>query len=518
MAGRRGARRDQPRDLPAGAFDAQAERDRVDERRHPVRGRRCRASRQAAPGRHDDHLREQSPGGGLGRRCARSATAWPRSPRRRPTTASRSRRTSSSGSSARSTMCASTGSRSARSRPSSTTTTSSLPADARSNPPVVSASAGVVTQATGIPGSATIVVTADDGVAQTYTVHFARPAVGDEFDGGAPGPQWHMGPAHRRTAAPARPAGALRITTEPGDLLSTPTTTTNTAKNLLVQPAGGDWTIESKLDLGARAARAANQSAGIIAYQGDDDYLRFGIEYGGTPAGVQLSVTSEDSRSCCATGYAQAGGRCRRRSRRRGRRASAAATRSLWLRMQKSGCPLPHVVLGRRGLRSRPVYETGAPLDGRPGRPVRVQPRRHRRAAGRLRLSPGRRADADAAGVPAGATEAPGTVGGDVPPTLSLTLGAPATFGAFTPGVAKDYTASTTANVVSHGGRRDAVRRRRRRRTSTNGDVLAALAAAGHLLEVGLDRPGLQRRRGRSASRSTSTRTSRSARAHTPRR
>jgi hypothetical protein len=31
-------------------------------------------------------------------------------------------------------------------------------------------------------------------------------------------------------------------------------------------------------------------------------------------------------------------------------------------------------------------------------------------------------------------------------------LGAPASFGAFTPGVAKDYTASTTANVVSTAG------------------------------------------------------------------
>ena len=45
-----------------------------------------------------------------------------------------------------------------------------------------------------------------------------------------------------------------------------------------------------------------------------------------------------------------------------------------------------------------------------------------------------------------------GTVGGSVPATLALTLGAPATFGAFTPGVAKDYTASTTATVVSTAG------------------------------------------------------------------
>ena len=39
-----------------------------------------------------------------------------------------------------------------------------------------------------------------------------------------------------------------------------------------------------------------------------------------------------------------------------------------------------------------------------------------------------------------------------VPATLALTLGTPAAFGAFTPGVAKDYTASTTANVISTAG------------------------------------------------------------------
>jgi hypothetical protein len=45
-----------------------------------------------------------------------------------------------------------------------------------------------------------------------------------------------------------------------------------------------------------------------------------------------------------------------------------------------------------------------------------------------------------------------GGVGGTVPATLSLTLGAPASFGAFTPGVARDYTASTTASTVSTAG------------------------------------------------------------------
>ena len=44
------------------------------------------------------------------------------------------------------------------------------------------------------------------------------------------------------------------------------------------------------------------------------------------------------------------------------------------------------------------------------------------------------------------------TVGGDVPATLALSLGSPASFGAFTPGVTKTYDASLAANVVSTAG------------------------------------------------------------------
>jgi X-Pro dipeptidyl-peptidase len=44
------------------------------------------------------------------------------------------------------------------------------------------------------------------------------------------------------------------------------------------------------------------------------------------------------------------------------------------------------------------------------------------------------------------------TPAGTVTPQLALTLGAPASFGAFTPGVTKDYTASTTATVTSTAG------------------------------------------------------------------
>jgi predicted amidohydrolase YtcJ len=49
-------------------------------------------------------------------------------------------------------------------------------------------------------------------------------------------------------------------------------------------------------------------------------------------------------------------------------------------------------------------------------------------------------------------TEVLGDAGGVVQPTLSLTLGAPANLGAFTPGADKTYTAQTDAKVVSTAG------------------------------------------------------------------
>ena len=56
-------------------------------------------------------------------------------------------------------------------------------------------------------------------------------------------------------------------------------------------------------------------------------------------------------------------------------------------------------------------------------------------------------------------------VGATVPATLSLTLGGAASFGAFTPGVGKDYTAQTTANVLS-----------------TAGDAALSVSDPGHLM------------------------------------
>jgi len=65
-----------------------------------------------------------------------------------------------------------------------------------------------------------------------------------------------------------------------------------------------------------------------------------------------------------------------------------------------------------------------------------------------------------------------GNVGGTVPATLALTLGAPATFGAFQPGVARDYFASTAASV-----------------TSTAGDATLTSSDPGHLMNGAFSLP-----------------------------
>jgi hypothetical protein len=72
--------------------------------------------------------------------------------------------------------------------------------------------------------------------------------------------------------------------------------------------------------------------------------------------------------------------------------------------------------------------------------------------------------DENGVGDACGPTFATGTVGGAVPATLALALGGPATFGAFTPGVARTYDTSAPATV-----------------TSTAGDATLAVSAPGYL-------------------------------------
>jgi LVIVD repeat-containing protein len=84
--------------------------------------------------------------------------------------------------------------------------------------------------------------------------------------------------------------------------------------------------------------------------------------------------------------------------------------------------------------------------------------------------------------------DAEGNVSGTVPGTLSLTLGPPATFGAFTAGVAREYNTGTTANVISSAGE------------ATLSVTDPATTNAGHLVNGAFALPNALQARARNAA------------------
>jgi beta-glucosidase len=202
-----------------------------------------------------------------------------------------------------------------------------------------------ISQATSVPGSASVTETGPDGISQTYTVYFAHRARGDEFNGATLGPQWswvRQDPANESlTATP----GSLVITPEQGDL----TGTTNTARNILIQPALGNWTIESKLVFSS-APHANNQQGGIIAYQDDDNYLKLDWEF--SSGAARLSERTEDSLSGAPvtqvlTTLPTAG--------------VIGDNQTVWLRMTKNG-PRYTTYYSTDGKTFTALYTTGASL------------------------------------------------------------------------------------------------------------------------------------------------------------
>lgn len=147
-----------------------------------------------------------------------------------------------------------------------------------------------VTQATAVPGTATITATGADGIVATYAVSFARSSRSDEFGDSALGPQWTVvRPSATAPVSLTATPGSLAIKPEQGDLNGA----TNTAKNLVLQDAPGDWTMESKLNFNV-TPHVANQQGGIIAYGSDNDYLKLDWEFG---TQAQLALVLEDNLS-----------------------------------------------------------------------------------------------------------------------------------------------------------------------------------------------------------------------------
>jgi beta-glucosidase len=192
------------------------------------------------------------------------------------------------------------------------------------------------TQAGGIPGAAQVRIMGPDNIIQHYTVYFARPAT--SFDG-VVGHQWKW--INADPAAVHVAGKSLTLTAQPGDLGS------GSARNVLVEPALGDWAIDTKLTVSAPPT-ALGQATGIVADQDDGDYLKLDWEFG--PGGAQLVETTTDSLSGAAVPQVLA--------------TIPTAGRfgnTVWLRMVKRG-PRFTTYYSADGTHFSPLYSAGASL------------------------------------------------------------------------------------------------------------------------------------------------------------
>jgi beta-glucosidase len=194
-----------------------------------------------------------------------------------------------------------------------------------------------VAQATAVPGTAHITIVGPDGITHTYAVYFARPA---RTFTGAVGPQWKWINEDPAQAHVAR--GSLEINAMPGDLAD------GSAQNVLVQPALGDWRIDTRLTVSA-PPDAAGQQAGIVAYQDHGDYLTLDWEYD-SGSGARLVETTTDSLSGSPVSQVLATAP-----------TAGVVGHTVWLRMTKRG-PRYTTYYSADGVHFAQIYSAGAAL------------------------------------------------------------------------------------------------------------------------------------------------------------
>jgi regulation of enolase protein 1 (concanavalin A-like superfamily) len=126
-----------------------------------------------------------------------------------------------------------------------------------------------IQQAKEIPGTAVVTLVDDITLEKNiYYVNFDAKSVSDEFNGSEINSQWKWLRENPSAHSLTEKEGALTITSEPGGVSES----TNDAKNILLQSANSDWTIETKL-VGSRMP-SQPENAGIIVYQDDENFIK----------------------------------------------------------------------------------------------------------------------------------------------------------------------------------------------------------------------------------------------------
>jgi beta-glucosidase len=126
-----------------------------------------------------------------------------------------------------------------------------------------------ITQAKSVPGTATVMFIDNNTMEKnTFYVSFDINSLSDEFNGSSVGNQWEWIRENKTGYSLTAKPGSLTITSAPGDVSEA----SNNAKNILLQSANNDWTIETKLVCSRAPSQPEN--AGIIAYENDDNFVK----------------------------------------------------------------------------------------------------------------------------------------------------------------------------------------------------------------------------------------------------
>jgi beta-glucosidase len=126
-----------------------------------------------------------------------------------------------------------------------------------------------ITQAEAVPGTAVVIFVDNNTLEKNaYYINCDINSTSDEFNSESVGKQWEWVRENKANHSLSATTGSLTITSETGDISEI----SNNAKNILLQSANNDWTIETKLVCSRAPSQPEN--AGIIAYEDDDNFVK----------------------------------------------------------------------------------------------------------------------------------------------------------------------------------------------------------------------------------------------------